>query len=407
MTKTLLFIGGGREALPGVRLARAMGYRVVVSDRNPQAPCFAEADDHIVASTFDVDASVTAAVDFHRHRSPIDGVMCLATDVPLTVASIAEALHLPGIPVEVARLAMDKLAMKIKFAGDGVPIPWFSSVESADHLRNLVAERDCLLVIKPVDSRGSRGVLRLEQGVDLEWAYGQAFDHSPTGRVMVEQFLSGPQVSTESIMLDGVAHTPGFSDRNYEFLDRYAPHFIENGGDLPSHLPQEQQDAVCRLMQRAALSLGVENGVVKGDIVVSNGQPHVIELAARLSGGYFCTHEIPLNVGVSTVQAVIRLALGEPVDPADLRPRFRRGVAQRYLFPEPGRVVAIRGVEAARHLPGVAEIVMNVGPGDVVGSPTDSNAAAGMLLATGETREEAVRRVSAAVDTIVVETEPL
>ena len=79
------------------------------------------------------------------------------------------------------------------------------------------------------------------------------------------------------------------------------PIFIENGGDLPSHLPPEIQAKVKALVARAAMALGIVNGTVKGDIVVHNGEPYVIELAARLSGGFFCTREIPLNTGVDFV----------------------------------------------------------------------------------------------------------
>lgn len=131
---------------------------------------------------------------------------------------------------------------------------------------------------------------------------------------MVERFPFGPQVSTESLVVDGLSYTKGFSDRNYEFLDRYAPHIIENGGQLPSHLDDAAQQAVRGLVQEAALSIGIRIGMVTGDIVLTNGKPHVIELAARLSGGYFCTHEIPLNTGVNLVRAAIRQAVGEPVD---------------------------------------------------------------------------------------------
>ena len=54
------------------------------------------------------------------------------------------------------------------------------------------------LVIKPVDSRGARGVLRLTEAVDLNWAYEFSASQSPSGRVMVEEFLDGQQISTES-----------------------------------------------------------------------------------------------------------------------------------------------------------------------------------------------------------------
>jgi len=405
--KTLLFVGGGIEAVPGIRMAKDMGLRVVVSDYNPQAPGLAVADERILASTYDVEATVAAAVDFQRKRGPIHGVMCLATDVPLTVASVAEVLGLPGIPVESARLAMDKLAMKERFARDGVPIPWFQEVASAEDLLEVIRQQGFPLVVKPVDSRGGRGVLQLREGVDTAWAFLEARRNSPTGRVMVERFLPGPQVSTESIVLNGKAYTPGFSDRNYEFIERFAPNFIENGGELPSHLPDSVQEQVREIVDQAAASLGIQNGVVKGDIVVSGGKAHVIELAARLSGGYFCTHEIPLNVGVSTVSAVIRLALGEPVTPADLQPKFMRGVAQRYIFPVPGRIRTIQGVEEARSLPGIEEIIMSARPGDVITRPENSNASAGMVVASAETREKAIALAQKAVRMINVKTEPL
>lgn len=315
------------------------------SDGNPNAPGIAVADDSLIVSTYDADGTAQAARDYSETKSRIDGVMCIASDVPLTVATVAAELGVPGIPLESARLAMDKLAMKTRFAVDGIPVPWFSPVDEPTHLRDLISEQGYPLVIKPVDSRGARGVLRLMPDVDLDIAFNEARRNSPTGRVMLERFMTGPQISTESMVLNGTAYTPGFSDRNYELLDAYAPNIIENGGELPSRLPEDQQDAVRELVDRGAASMGIKNGIVKGDVVVTDGKPYIIELAARLSGGYFCTHEIPLNTGVDLVSCAIRMALREDVQPDELRPRYQRGVAQRYIFPRPGRVVSISGVD--------------------------------------------------------------
>ena len=221
---------------------------------------------------------------------------------------------------------------------------------------------------------------------------------------MVEEFLDGPQVSTESIMLDGIGYTPGFSDRNYEFLDRFAPWFIENGGDLPSHLPGHIQGAVCQTVEAAGLAMGILNGNIKGDIVVNRGKPYVIELAARLSGGYFCTREIPLNTGVDFVGCVIRMALGEKLSPDELRPKFKKPVIQRYVFPSPGRITSIKGIEAARRVPGIEEIIVNMKPGDVVPEATSSAARAAMILASGQTKADALSAARAAIDCIKVET---
>ncbi len=221
---------------------------------------------------------------------------------------------------------------------------------------------------------------------------------------MVERYLDGPQVSTESLVVAGRAATPGFSDRNYEFLDRYAPHVIENGGELPSALPAEQRVAVCELVERAAHSLGIANGVVKGDIVVHQGEAHVIELAARLSGGYFCTHEIPLNSGVDFVGAALRQALGDKVSPEELQPRFCRGVAQRYLFPSPGKVSSVDVPDWIERYPDIALCEIRVQPGATIGPMASHPARAGVIIATGESREAAVVKAESAVSAIRIKT---
>jgi biotin carboxylase len=402
---TLLIIGGALEAIPGLIKAREMGIRLVVSDQDPDAPGFAFADDTLLASTYDIEKTVAEAKCYHEQNNPISGVICIATDVPLTVATVAQELGLPGIPINSARLAMDKLAMKEQFFHDGIPVPWYTAVASYKELENLCREKTFPLVIKPVDSRGARGVLLLTSGIDLHWAFETALKFSPTGRVMVERFLPGPQVSTESLVIEGVTYTPGFSDRNYKHLKEYLPHIIENGGELPSFLTEDVQTSVRNTVARAAKSLGIVNGVVKGDIVVHQDQPYVIELAARLSGGYFCTHEIPLNTGVDLVGAAIRQALGDPINPVDLKPKYQRPVAQRYLFPSPGVVTSVQGLDRLAGQPEVAYLEVRVKPGDYIG-PVDSHPArAGVVITTGETCEAAVDLAEHVVNNVLINTE--
>jgi biotin carboxylase len=223
---------------------------------------------------------------------------------------------------------------------------------------------------------------------------------------MVERYLAGPQVSTESILLSHGAVTPGFSDRNYELLDRYAPYFIENGGDLPSCLPQNLQDEVKHTAERAGRAMGVVTGNVKGDMVVHEGRPYVIELAARASGGYFCTDEIPLNTGVDFVGAVIKLALGEPVSIEDVTPQRNTPVVQRYAFPAPGRVLAISGEDEARRTPGVAKLIVTAKPGDVLKSPQHAGCTAAMVLATGNSIDAAKHAADTALSKLRIETVP-
>ncbi len=390
-SRRLVIVGAGIEQVRAYQLAREMGLEVVGTDRNPGAPAFAYADHAIVADTHDLEASVQAVTAFARER-PVHGVMTVAHDVPLTVAAVAQALGLPHIPLESARVAEDKLAMKERFAADGVAVPLFRRVVSADDVRACAAEWGFPVVTKPVDSCGARGVMRITESVDVDEAFATSLTHSRQGTVIAEQYLEGLQLSTESMVVGGTCHTVAWAERNYDRIDELAPYVIEDGGALPAALSEDQVSAVCDLVARGASSLGIEDGPVKGDLVLAADGPVVIELAARLSGGYFCTDQIPWVHGVDLVRLTILTALGEPIDERELVQEHRGCLATRFFFPEPGVVEAIEGFEELGAEPWVLKRMLYVEPGDVVERQTCHPARVGFVIATADTLEEARAR---------------
>ncbi len=403
MKKSLLIVSGGIEALQGIEIAKKMGLHVVVSDGSAEAPGFALADDRLIVSTYDVGATVKAAVEYHKNVRRIDGVICIASDVSLTVASVAKALSLPGIPISAALFSSDKLAAKKYFASTGIPIPWFSALTSSKQLNSFLRKHPAL-VIKPVDSRGARGVQLLTPGMDLEAAFNEAMKHSPSRQLIAEAFLPGPQISTESLVINGKCHTIGFADRNYEYLERFSPCVIENGGDLPANLSEREKESINELISNVAECVGVRNGVLKGDIVMYEGKPHVIEVALRISGGFFATHEIPLCTGVNFVQLAIQICLGEPIEEKELTPKFQRGVSQRFVFPKPGIVTKIEGVAEVEKLPWISLCQIRVREGDLVRPTTSHPDRVGLVVATGETNAQARLRAQEALEIIKIET---
>lgn len=382
-----------------------MGIHTVASDMSLSAPGILVSDDYFIASTYDIDKTVGEAELYNKNKRKINGVICVATDVPRTVASVANKLGLPGISMNSAILASNKLLMKKRFLEKKVPIPWFSEVLSLEHLKKILKFNSCPLVLKPIDSRGSRGVFKIHQDMDIDKLYYSSLQHSPTKTLMVERYLSGPQLSTESLILNGKTHTVGLSDRNYEYLTRYAPSIIENGGQLPSALDQTIIQEVGDLIEIAAKGLDINFGVVKGDIVIYNGKAHVIEIAARLSGGYFCTHEIPLNTGVDFVGSAIRLALGLDVKPSDLNPKFQKPVAQRYFFPKPGIVKKIEIPDEFKTHPLIELLEIRVDKGDLIGPIFDHPGRAGVVITTGDSIFSAITLAERVCNEINIETE--
>ena len=394
----LWIIGGGIEAVPSVRRAKEMGLFVVVADGNPTAPAFALADAPVVISTYDEAGMAERAAAFSATERRVDGVFAASADVPRTVARVAERLGLPGISRATAELAADKLAMKRQLRAAGIAVPDFWPVADVEALQACFEPAGGRLVIKPVDSRGARGVLRLRPDSDLAWAFAHARAQSPTGRVMAEAFVSGPQFSTESVLINGEGRTPAVIDRNYARLETFAPFMIEDGGTQPAFLPAADIEPVKRLAEAAGRALGIDTGTVKGDLVLGPEGPVVIEMAARLSGGWMATDQIPLHSGVDFVGLALRLALGEPVDISEAEPK-PGGVATaiRYFFPPPGRVTAVAADPALTSRPWVRRFSLDLAVGDRVPPVTDHTRRAGFVLVTGADRAEAVSRAEAVI----------
>ena len=387
--QTILLLGASADQIFAIRTAQSMGLRVLVVDRQATSPGFKFADDHAKISTTDIPALKKLIDRYQRDKGPIAGVLVMGSDIPQVVCELASYLGTPHIPMRSAELSTNKYLMKRCFADHGVPVPWFRSIHSLDELIQTVEQQGYPLVLKPVDRSGARGVFYLNQGCDLKVLYEQSRGLSFTGQVMVEEFLPGLQISTETVMWQGRAHTPGFADRNYKLLHRYTPHIIENGGWVPSRVTSGQRQAVERLVERAALALGVENGVVKGDVVLSPEGPKMIEMATRLSGGDFSESLIPLGCGVNIVEAAINIAIGREPDLDLLQPRFQKGVVNRYFFPEPGTLIRIEGAEEVRRQPWLHKLEFWYQPGDRV-PPVRSHADRfGVFVIYANTREEA------------------
>jgi len=404
LAKTLMIIGAGVEQVPAYEAAKRRGLLVVGTDMNPDAPGFELADYKILVSTRDAEATKKQAVKFHASR-PVHGVMTIANDVPYTVASVAHAIGLPSISLEAARCVIDKLLMKERFKSHGVACPWFASVDNVEQLRSFVndgSRRD--FVLKPVDGRGARGVLLIDTSVDFDWVFAESRRWGDSGRLILEEFIPGMQLSTESYILDGKCYTPAIAERNYSRLEQFRPNIIEDGGTIPALLDTTTKKAIDNLILRGASALGITEGLIKGDIVIDNtGRPLIIELAARLSGGWFATHQIPAASGVSLVEAVILYSLGEVVSPLQLIPKYDRATAIRYWFPTEGKIKQITGEEKLKQIPGLLAYGFFRREGEMQPKIHMHPDRFGYVIVSGENRDEVLTRVKQALASIQVE----
>lgn len=332
MSRTVAVLGGGKDSLGILRRIKEMGLRTLVFDGDKDAPAREHLADHFVnISCYDPwhichYLALQTAVRF-------EAVLSGGTDTPDVIASMLHARGMPGIKSRTAQISKNKWLQKKLFSKAGVRIPAWTAGHNA---RGFIPDADC--VVKPTKNRGSRGVSRVRAGESLDKAIELAISYDPQEHVIIEDWIDGIQLSSESLVQDGKIIYTAYSQRNYSRLDETYPYVIEDGGDMPpdisSHFDNDYQQKARAELQKCVDTMCLKCGTLKGDLVWDGNRVWIIEVACRLSGGKFCSGQIPEVWGVDFIGHAVRLALGEHIYEGEIRPYFRRYMSQRFVIPE-------------------------------------------------------------------------
>lgn len=400
MKDSLIIIGAGEEQIRAYKLAKDMGLFVIGTDMNEQAPAFKFADFQLISSTRSIPETLESLEKLPIFCN-IKGVMTIGNDCAPTVSAVAEHFSTSAISIKAARNASDKSLMKACFAKAGVPSPKYYLVDSKQNLLDIIHENGFPLVLKPTDGRGSRGVMLLENDFDVDFAFDNSLKNSETKQLIVEEFISGDQLSVEGIFVNGKYHGIAFADRNYSRLNETKPFIIEDGGVIPSKYEGKILEEITQCIEQASNSLGISEGPVKADIVLNDGQPMIIELAARLSGNYLASHHLRWAFGIDLVKAVINYSLGREIDKNELIPTKQKFLAARYFFPNEGIIESISGADDVAKDPKVKKLEIFRKPGDYQPKIEANIHRAGIVRCLGDSLDEVSRLAEESVKKII------
>ena len=393
--KKLLIIGASNLQIPAIQKAKDMGFSVAVVDYNPNAMGIKYADKYYNVSTIDEEGVCQAAKDFGAH-----GIMTMATDMPMRALAYAcEKLKLNGISYETAIMATDKGEMIKAFDRHDVPHPWYYIVKSEDEFLEIVDKVNYPLIIKPVDNSGSRGVILVDSQNDMGRAYQYSVQNGRCGHVIVEEYMQGPEVSVELVVLRGVPYVIQITDK----LTTGAPHFVEMGHSQPSALSDETKREVERIAKLAALAVGIKDGVGHAEIIITNDGPKMVEIGARLGGDNITSHLVPLSTGVDLVRATIEISCG--LFP-DINAKFSKGSAVRFFEAPSGKIKDIEGIHKAKLITGVKDIIFTKTPGQMSCLIGNSNDRIGSVITQAASAKEAVAICEEAEKNIKIIVEP-
>lgn len=416
--KKIFILGASALQVPAIKNAKEKGLYVYALDYDPEAVGIADADEFLCISTIDKEAVLEAAKKYEP-----DYIMTSTSDMPVRCASwVNEQLGKKAdIAYEDAICATDKVHMRRRMKEKNVPIPEFHVVDSFEDFAEAAASIGTRFVSKPADNAASRGVVLVDTankgavlegtGADLsEDISNEAFfkaiyeyskGYSRGGEVLVEEFMEGPEVSVESITVNGESHIITITDK----MVTEVPFFVETGHTEPSRLPADVQEDIRSVALKAIAALGVKNGPTHTEIKVTKTGAKLVEIAARLGGDFITSKLVPLSTGVDMIDCQLSSTLGETVNWQSTK---SCGSAIRFLHGDEeadGKaqvIKAIDGIEEAKNMPGVTEVVITKKVGDSAGNLTNSGDRYGHVIATGKDAEEAARNAEAAAKKIVI-----
>ncbi|MFJ4903532.1 ATP-grasp domain-containing protein [Streptomyces sp. NPDC088727] len=351
----------------------------------------------VTVDTSDEDA-LWAAVRTLEDGATVAGVLTSSEYYVPTAAALAYRLGLPGPSAEAVRACRDKAEQRRALTGAGVGSADFAAVSEVSGALAAARAIGLPVVVKPVQGSGSLGV-RLCTDLD------EVAEHAGTllaatvnergitapGRILVEEYLTGPEFSVEVFGTEAVVTVAKHVGP--------LPAFVETGHDVPAALTGEQEIALRETAVRAVRALGLGWGAAHVELRLTGTRTaQVIEVNPRLAGGMI-PELVRRACGIDLVRAQVLAALGAA---PELERTGHARASIRFLTCDRDGILAPsaalhEAVDRARTVPGTVEALLYRAPGEPVGPAEDFRGRVGHVIAVADRSGRAAEAAGRAV----------
>ena len=344
MQKKIMLLGGNYFQMTATLAAKRLGHHVISVDYLPDNPAHKYADEYYNVSTIDKEAVLALA-----RKLEIDGIVSYASDVSApTAAYVAERLGLPTNPYESVKILTHKDLFRKFMREHDFPMPKGAGFTDREEARAFVHGLKKPVMVKPIDSSGSKGVVKIQKDEEFDAAWEEALSYSIEKHVIVEEFIQkkGYQIDGDGFLVDGKIRFFGVMDQHNDLS--CAPH-TPIGLSIPSVQASWIREKARAQIQRIFDLLHMKMGAFNFEYIVNEeGEVYILEIGPR-NGGNLIPDTLKIACGVDLAEYTVRIALGEDCsDLGDCRPHL---CASSYILhsTESG---AYKDLEIAEELPG-------------------------------------------------------
>lgn len=310
--KKILLLGGSAQQIVAINTAKRLGYYTVLCDFLPDNPGQHEADKFYLVSTTDKDEVLKVAMDEN-----VNGVLAYASDPAApTAAYVAEKMGLPGSPYESVEILCNKDIFRQFLKKNNFCTPeakGYSDILSAmNDMENELFKFP--VIVKPVDSSGSKGVSKIENLEDAQNKLEYAMSFSRCKRIVVEEFVEklGYQIAGDGLSVNGELVFRYFA--NDHFNSKCKNPFVPISASFPYEQPEEIQGKIHKEIQRLLTALNMKTSTYNFDMRIDKDfNIYLMEVAPR-DGGNYIPDVIKHATGVDLVECSVKAAMGDNID---------------------------------------------------------------------------------------------
>lgn len=397
--KRVLMLGGSTSQVCAIKKAQDMGLYVIICDYLPDNPGQYVADEFYQVSTTDKEAVYELAKDLN-----LDAVICYASDPAApTAAYVCEKLGFPTNPYESVMVLSNKDTFRQYLKQHNFNVP---ETYSYTDYENFIADKDKFkypVMVKPVDSSGSKGINKVQSEKELDFAFYDAMKYSRCKRIVVEKFIKkkGYQISGDGFSVNGKLVFRCFGNEFYS--DNGIKEYVPLGECWPSVLDKSIQDKVHDELQRLITELKCVNGAYNIEVILDeNDNVYILELGAR-NGGSLIPQITQYATGVDMVEYTIKAALGE--DLSDLKMVEPTGYWSNYMVHSKKSGKLKKVVISDELKDNFVEYQTDFKAGDDVFEFENSGHALGTMVFKYSSKEEMFDKISRLTELVMVEVE--
>ena len=202
MKDAVICLAAGKSQEPVIAKAKTLGYVVVAIDRDKESPGFQYADIKIYQSTYNSDA-IIKELELLKDEYRWIGVLNRSSGPPvITAAKICEYFNIPGVPIESAKNLVNKDKLRESCLKYGIPSPAYKIYSTNE--RETVFSNKFPIVVKPALSLiGKSGISVVRSENKLKSSINYAINNTINKKIIVEEFLKGPDLTFVSFVRDG------------------------------------------------------------------------------------------------------------------------------------------------------------------------------------------------------------